>query len=474
MVVPATANVEAMVGQAIAGGILDEVNFMALVEQSRRVPGPRGLGGRWDQAEDVYRHCTRRRKSRFLTRGIFPGAICVISSTRYKGDFLDRRITEVEQGAEPNVFVSRRRQYEVQPSRYSGKTFRLLVGTEDRRTRVLGPDEAVPAGGTVENVPVEYRTDFERDPENALRDVVGIATDTISPFIDRPETIVTAIEHGDALGLEPWCDPSDIDLASQNLPQWLEERLPRHRDRPRWAHIDLSLTRDTCGVAIVTLLGHAHHTDPNDSDEDPDTVLTLPEFAVEAAISLRPSPGAEVEITKLRGWLMSLQTQYGLNLRSVTFDGFQSRDSIQVLRRMVRHTYVLSVDRTPEPYEYLRAALYDSRIAMVDSDTARLELTRLEYRRDRQRIDHPPRGSKDVADAICGAVYAASQDRSVRCNTGYISSDGAPTRPRPGQRPRSLSPRPRGGHMRRIKQAMHDRYAKLRAKEDQDFRDRYD
>ena len=35
------ASVEAMAGQAILGGIIDEVNFMARVDNSVRVPGPR-------------------------------------------------------------------------------------------------------------------------------------------------------------------------------------------------------------------------------------------------------------------------------------------------------------------------------------------------------------------------------------------------------------------------------------------------
>ncbi len=41
-VVPGRANVQASVGQAILGGVLDEVNFMDVVERSKRVPGPRG------------------------------------------------------------------------------------------------------------------------------------------------------------------------------------------------------------------------------------------------------------------------------------------------------------------------------------------------------------------------------------------------------------------------------------------------
>ena len=64
-IVPLIASVEAVLGQAILGAVLDEVNFMRIVESSRRIAGPRGLGGRYDQAEEVYRELSLRRKSRF-------------------------------------------------------------------------------------------------------------------------------------------------------------------------------------------------------------------------------------------------------------------------------------------------------------------------------------------------------------------------------------------------------------------------
>ena len=123
---PALANVQAMVGQAVIGGILDEVNFMDIVEESTRIPGPRGLGGRYDQAQETFSNLSRRRKSRFATQGVSIGCLSILSSTRYRDDFLDRRMAEAQRLKEPNVFISRRKQYEVVPKgRYTGETFRL-------------------------------------------------------------------------------------------------------------------------------------------------------------------------------------------------------------------------------------------------------------------------------------------------------------------------------------------------------------
>ena len=61
---------------------------------------------------------------------------------------------------------------------------------------------------------------------------------------------------------------------------------------------------------------------------------------------------------------------------------------------------------------------------MVDSATLVRELIELERNQETGSIDHPPRGSKDVADAVCGAIYAASGSRLLRNQGGYFDDDG--------------------------------------------------
>ncbi len=481
-IVPATANIQAILGQAVIGGILDEVNFMTVVEQSRRVPGPRGLGGRYDQAEEICRSTSRRRKSRFLTQGISLGCLCVISSTRYRDDFLDRRMAEAREHDEAGVVQIRHKQYEVQsPETYCGETFRLLVGNNDYPTHILHDDVITPEGGMVENVPVEYKTEFRRDPENALRDIVGIATDTISPFIGQRQKIGDAIAAGRELDLKPWVDKSEVDLELDGFPQWLEANLPEDRDALRFVHIDLAVTNDACGVAIVKFAGMVEQA----SESGPGVVETLPKFVVEAAIRIQPSKAAELQIAELRSWILQLPTCYRLNIAMISYDGFQSRESIQILRKVGIRAEAISVDRNLEPYEYLRSALYQGRLAMVDSEPLRLELAQLELDAKRDKVDHPPRGSKDVADAVCGAVYAASRWRSIRTGLGCQDQDGNSTRAkvREGERRQDMGrregkerrnirrrelPRREGAGLYRPsrKQRIHDSYRRQRAREE--------
>lgn len=439
-VVPALASLQSMIGQAIAGGIVDEVNFMELVESSKQVAGPRGEGGRYDQAEIVYRNLSRRRKGRFTTRGLSLGSLCVLSSTRYKDDFLDRRMDEAEAYQERNIVCFRRKQYEVQPpGRYCGDRFDLLVGTDRYPTRVLPPDHVVgrdyPEGASVLQVPVEYRVDFLRDPEGALRDVCGIASDAITPWITQRHKIIEAVERGRARGLVPFLDCQDVDYAVQGLPQVVPELLPDDEDRQgarRWIHVDLSLSQDRAGVAMIKHTGWvqlpvgysvAHGAEPTDRTGE-GVLEHLPTFAVEMSLSIKPSALRQLDIGELRTWLMQLATYWRFNVYAVTFDGFNSADSIQILRKAGLRSFVISVDRELDPYEYLRRALYQDRLDLVDHAMVVTELVGLEFNATRRKVDHRPRGSKDVCDAIGGAIYAASRSRVLRAGPEYRDAGG--------------------------------------------------
>lgn len=434
------ANLQAVLGQAIITAVLDEVNFMDVVARSTRVPGPHGLGGRYDQAEELHYGLLRRIRSRTLTQAFSFGRLISLSSVRFEGDFLSRRIAEVARLEEPNVVVVQHKRFEVAPQeQYSGAVFSLQVGNEHHPTRILSDNETVPPGVQVEQVPIEYRLDFQRDPENALRDICGIATSAIHPFIAQRHKIVEAIETGHELGLQQWVYKADVDLAIDGFPQWNEAAMPADRDQPRFIHIDLSLRRDRCGIAIVKWAGMVHVAD----SQNPECVETLPQFAVETAITIQPSSACELDIGELRTLLIQLGTYYGFNIRQVTFDGFQSAESIQSFRRAGIRADVVSVDRTTEPYDHLRRVLYQSRVAFVDSEILLQELAQLEFNEERRKIDHPPRGSKDLADAVAAALYEASQDRRIRAQTGHANGAGRRPRPATVRRPAIVN-RPQG------------------------------
>lgn len=455
-VVSSLASVEAMVGQAIAGSIVDEINFMTVVENSKQVPGAGGQGGHYDQAELAYRNISRRRKSRFVTRGPSFGILCISSSTRYKGDFLDRRIAEVTDNEEANIIVRRHKQYEMQPkyARPGYETFRYLVGTDTSPGRVLTDDDeegrTYPEGAVVENIPIDYLPDFRRDPEGSSRDVLGVASLSISPFITQRQHVIASILRTRERSLGSWVVKDAVDLASDGMPQWDEavlSAIPEAVKRRRWyAHIDLSLTGDRCGIALASV---REYVDRVTGEGDTQVAETVPCFDVGCALSIKPSAMAQMDIAGVRTFLMQLKEFFGFNLYMVTYDGFQSFESVRAWRTAGIRSDTISMDKTMEPYKYFRETLYDGRVDIPDNEMLRVELITLEENKTKRKVDHPPRGSKDVADATTGAVFSASKSREVRNVIGYDKNDDG--RPAPKARPagRPLGKDRPQGHPRR-------------------------
>lgn len=437
-IVPALANIQSMLGAAVIAGALDEVNFMTVVESSKRVAGPRGEGGKYDQAEQVYKALARRRVSRFLTDGPNPGGIYLSSSAHYVGDFLDRRIREVRERGWDNehVYVVERAQYETRPEgTYSGVTFRFLVGTDEYPPRVLEDDEQVERGRVV-RVPVEYLEFFLTDPYGAQRDILGIASSAISRFIPNVQVIMDAVLAFKEAGGRSYIAKPNVHLATDGMPRIAEDSLPADRDAKRFVHVDLALTGDRCGIAIAKVVDYV------DVLSDAGAVERLPVIEVEAAVSLEPSATREIDIAEVRRWIIALKEIHGLNIYQVTYDGFQSRESIQSLVRRGMRSGQVSMDKTTEPYDVLKRALQEHRVRMVDNDLARHELATLEkhVKGARVIIDHPPNGSKDIADAIAGAVFSATRSRMVRSALlrGDKAGSGRPTvRKRPQARRRT-------------------------------------
>jgi hypothetical protein len=425
LVTPALASLQSMVGQAIAGGIIDEINFMSIVENSKQVAGSYGQGGHYDQADIVFSNLTRRRRRSFDTRGVSIGTLCAPSSTRYKGDYLDRKMREAEEQQTPHILPLRYKQYDIAPQDNTAPgTFSLLVGTDNYPTRVLNDDDergvTYPDTAEVEQVPNSYRAFFMSDPEGASRDILGLASNSITPFFSQRHKIIECILAGKEAGLTPFVEKSDVTLAADGMPQIIEDLLPDDREAMRFVHVDLASAVDRVGIVMVKYDGHTAVENP----QEPNSFDLLPKFVVEMAVSIKPDSLNHADPAEVRKWVMQLATHHKLNIEQVSYDGWQSKESLGLLRQAGIASAEISVDKKSDPYKTLRSAIYEGRILLPDSDLLRTELVSLEYLSKKDKVDHPPKGSKDVADALCGAVYAASRNRLIRMHNNVVDKGG--------------------------------------------------
>lgn len=239
---------DAILGEAIIGGVIDEINFMNVVLRSKKAEVTSGRAGLYDQAEQVHATMQRRKRGRFTRPGPMIGLVFASSSTRYKGDFTDKRKAQIEKTGVRTAYVYSPRQYDVVPKeRFSGKTFRLLIGNDVHHdTRVLKDTDSTPAGAWIEDIPIEYLDDFTNRPYDALRDVLGISNNALQPFIKTRHKVYECVQEGTAFGLESILVRDHVILGEHGMPQVKSGAYCQNPSRPRYVHIDLSRNGDRC------------------------------------------------------------------------------------------------------------------------------------------------------------------------------------------------------------------------------------
>jgi hypothetical protein len=362
-------------GQNVIGGLIDEVNFMAIIEKSKRSIDR----GTYNQAMTVYNSIARRRKSRFMNQGAMPGILCLVSSKHYPGEFTDVKIKEAHK--DPSIYVYDKRTWEIKPpGTYSDNWFRLFIGDDTHKPQILEDSEPVPDNMVhlVMEVPEEHRMDFERDMMGALRDVAGVSTLARFPFISDVESVVDSFGKTESVLSLQECNFKVPPLV------FYPEAFAAKKQK-RWVHVDLGLSSDAAGVACGYVEGFMEVVRGDGTAE------TLPIIVFDFVLRVKPPLNGEINFAKIRALLMKLRDE-GLPIEWVSFDSWQSVDSQQVLRTNGFKTGTVSVDKTGLPYDFVKGAAYDGRLRLPKHQTALHELLSLEKDPKTGKIDHTPEG----------------------------------------------------------------------------------
>lgn len=404
---------DAILGEAIIGGIIDEINFMNVVLRSKKAEVSSGRAGLYDQAQQVHSTMERRKRGRFTRPGPMIGIVIASSSTKYRGDFTDKHCRFIKDHNVRGCFVYNRKQFEVVPQeRFCGRKFRLVVGNDVYHdTRILAPHETPPHGAWVEEIPIEYEDDFRKKPYDALRDVLGVSHNALSPFIKSRVKIYECFEAGKDAGLESILMRDHVILGEHGMPRVKDGVYCTNPSRPRFVHIDLSRNADRCGVAMIRFDGMRQVARENGVTE------LLPVASVEMACSITPDANNEIDVAEVRAFVKHLKDRYGYPIRGVSYDGVDSRESIQQWRKDGVKARMVSVDRYSTPYKQFRDAMYDGRVLFYENPELASEIVDLEYDEGKDKIDHPVNGTKDVSDAVCGAYTNMLERRSTWSGT---------------------------------------------------------
>lgn len=440
-VVAGSTGSSAVIGLNVFAGFIDESSFMGDSKEVDR-------SGKFiaaDNGEKIYKSIIRRMKSRFQRAGRMPGVLLTVSSKERPGAFIEKRIREAREQDDKHFFVREYATWDVKPADFfSPGTFKVVAGNDKIQSRILtsgDPKEEEryrDMGLQVIEVPVDYRADFERDIDGSLRDVAGIATESVSPFMQRTDTIFEAADPSlplatrdeDGNKIEEWVANRPLQIFWQGIAQQFERRLTggfvevgwrplRHPNAIRYAHIDASLTGDATGLVIAHV---SNWTEVVRRDFGGDEYTELaPVLETDLLLRIIPPPGDEILLSDVRNIIYQF-IEHGFQIGYISMDQYQSADSLQQFRKRGIEAELVSMDRTTEAYDTLKGAFYEKRIRTQQHNYLAIELRNLQRvptSGGRVKIDHPKlmtgadgnqvRGTKDVADALAGVVWSISQ-----------------------------------------------------------------
>jgi hypothetical protein len=283
----------------------------------------------------------------------------------------------------------------------------------------------------------DYDQDFEDNPELAKARYECAPPDSAEPFFrnrraidqgftlalpgpEEPVTVnyswgpsperdfyYTELGIADLRGVKPpegW--QVDFDFADW---LWCEDGFARA------VHIDTGITRDKLGFAMAHVRGWSTSKIKRISEEtgqEEEVEIRRPLVTVDLLTYMEAPkadseghPRGEVELRWARRLIFELIAR-GFPIARVTYDGFQSTDSIQILNAHGIEAELFSLDRTLDGYDTAKMILYGGGHLSYPHELLQKELRALTIFMGR-KVDHPPSGSKDVADAWAGAVNGA-------------------------------------------------------------------
>ena len=363
---------EAFEGYNVLVAVLDEISGFALDSTSGHDQAKTGSG-----IYDMYRASVDSR---------FPdyGKVILLSFPRFKNDYIQQRYDDIISEKE---IISRSHRFKLDPDlpeNTVGNEFDIFWD-EDQIISYKYPKVYAIRRPTWEVNPTrsieDFKIAFYRDVTDALGRFACMPPEAIDAFFKSREKIEMAF--------------NDLSVAVDGFGRFEEWFLPKD-DTEYFIHVDLAQKHDHCAVSMA-------HIEKFVSVKVTDTYSQpAPIVKVDAVMYWTPTSDKSVDFGEVRDYILSLRSR-GFNIRVCTFDRWNSHDMMQQLKQYGINTETLSVAK--KHYDDMAMVVLEERLNGPHIPLLVDELLELRIMRD--KVDHPRKGSKDLADAVCGSIYNA-------------------------------------------------------------------
>jgi len=343
------------------------------------------------------------------------GKVILLSFPRFKNDYIQQRYNSVIGEKET---VIRSHEFIVDPDNIDTKF--KVEWEEDRIISYRIPKVFALKRPTWEVNPTrtieDFKIAFYTTPTDALSRFACMPPEAVDAFFKSREKIEKAFVTRNA-----------VDEMGR-----FDESFKPIDDADYFVHVDLAQKHDHCAVAMSHVSQWVKVRSFNDYEQ------IAPMVTVDAVRWWTPTSDKSVDFTDVKDYIISLRSR-GFNIKLVTFDRWNSHDMMNQIRNYNISTEILSVAK--KHYEDMALGIMEERITGPQIKLLIDELLQLRIMRD--KVDHPRKGSKDLADAVCGSIYNAISrsskgERVVEIHTwaetkddnqrSFVTKDGVPKR----------------------------------------------
>jgi hypothetical protein len=331
-------------------------------------------------ADNIYKAFRGTVDSRFPDLG----KVVLLSFPRYQGDFISKKyddvILEKETIERKHTFVMN----EDLPPEQDGNTLELKW-EEDHIISYKIPNVFALKRPTWEVNPTrkidDFKIAFYTDMGDALMRFLCTPTYSSDAFFKQREKVQNAMSIR-----------NPVDTFRR-----FDETFKPDPNKKYYVHADLAQKHDKCAVAIAHVEKWVNIQVVKDYEQ------VAPMVIVDAVAWWEPKKEGPVNLSEVKQWIQNLR-RLGFDIGMVSFDRWQSFDIQNELKAVGMRTETVSVGK--KHYEDMAMLIYEERLVMPMIDLLFEELTELKIMRN-NKVDHPRKSSKDLADAVCGAVFGA-------------------------------------------------------------------
>ena len=312
------------------------------------------------------------------------GKIILLSFPRFKLDYIQQKYNEAV--AEKEV-VLRHHKFKVDPDLpdgTQGNEFEI-EWEEDHIISYRMPKIFALKRPTWEINPTckieDFTEAFYSDPQDALMRFACMPPDATDAFFKNRAVIEKAFAN----------PKLNVDEYGR-----FDDTFKPNPERTYFMHVDLAQKHDHCAVALAHVEGWVTMKIGENYKQ------AAPRVVVDAVRYWTPTASKSVDFTEVKDYIISIRDRE-FNLKMVTFDRWNSHDMMQQLGVHGIKTEILSVAK--KHYEDMSLTLTEERLHGPKIQLLIDELLQLRIVKD--KVDHPRKGSKDLSDAVCGAVFNA-------------------------------------------------------------------